>query len=111
VNTLNLTTRPLPALIIVGSIFPWANGAADEGLSDIEKRRLFEPTEAELRAESQGTIYIYNGLRDIDVQRALDDEFDRVEHMMFIRTRKTEPDGAAKRDNDTGEYEYEDDGC
>jgi hypothetical protein len=98
VNTLNLTTRPLPALIIVGSIFPWANGAADEGLSDIEKRRLFEPTEAELRAESQGTIYIYNGLRDIDVQRALDDEFDRVEHMMFIRTRKTEPDGAAKRD-------------
>ena len=30
---------------------------------------------------------------------------------MFIRTRKTDTDGALKRNEDTGEVEVEDDGC
>ena len=37
-----------------------------------------EPTPAELRAEAAGRIYIYDGLRDVDVQRALDEEFERL---------------------------------
>jgi hypothetical protein len=41
----------------------------------------------------------------------LHDEFDRVENMMFIRTKKTDEAGEVKRDADTGEVEYEDDGC
>ena len=57
------------------------------------------------------TIYIYDGLTDRDVQRALDDEFERVDSMMFIRTRKTDEDGKIKRDEDTGEVEVEGDGC
>ena len=38
--------------------------AAD--VSEIERRRLFNPIKAELRAEADGRIYIYDGLRDID---------------------------------------------
>jgi hypothetical protein len=83
--------------------------AAD--VSEFEQRRLFSPTEAELASEAEGRIYIYDGLTDIDVQRALHDEFDRVENMMFIRTKKTDEAGEVKRDADTGEVEYEDDGC
>jgi hypothetical protein len=45
------------------------------------------------------------------VQRALNEEFERVDNMMFIRTRQTDAHGAVKRDEDTGEVEYEDDGC
>jgi hypothetical protein len=86
-----------------------AASAAD--VSDIELRRLFNPTTAELAAESEGRIYIYDGLTDIDVQRALNEEFDRVEHMMFIRTRKTDDTGKVKRDAESGTVEYEDDGC
>jgi hypothetical protein len=88
-----------------------AGGAMAEGVRDIELRRLFEPTPAEIRAENAGSIYIYDGLRDLDVQRALEEEFDRVENMMFIRTKKTDAKGDVRRDEHTGAVESEDDGC
>ncbi|MGD8275279.1 MAG: hypothetical protein PVJ30_04920 [Thiohalocapsa sp.] len=78
---------------------------------DIELRRLFDPTQAEVASEAEGRIYIYDGLTDVDVQRALNEQFQRVENMMFIRTRKTDKAGEVKRDAETGEVDYEDDGC
>ena len=45
---------------------------------------------------------IYDGLDNTVVERALDEHFDRIEQMMFVRTRHTEPDGGVS---------YEDDGC
>lgn len=88
-----------------------AAGVSAEDVRDIELRRLFDPTHAEIASEAEGRIYIYDGLTDLDVQRALNEEFDRVENMMFIRTRKTDGAGEVKRDAETGEVEYEDDGC
>ena len=101
--------RLLPIALVSLSASLGNAGAAD--VSDIELRRLFDPTQAELAAESDGRIYIYDGLTDIDVQRALNEEFDRVENMMFIRTKQTDESGEVKRDEDTGAVEYEDDGC
>lgn len=101
--------RFLPAALV--SLTAWLGTAGAADVSEIELRRLFDPTQAELAAESEGRIYIYDGLTDIDVQRALNQEFDRVEHMMFIRTRKTDESGKVKRDTGTGAVEYEDDGC
>jgi hypothetical protein len=95
----------------VALIAAWTSAAPAADVSEIELRRLFEPTGVELAAEAKGKIYIYDGLRDIDVQRALDEEFERVDNMMFIRTRKTEESGKVKRDADTGAVQYEDDGC
>jgi len=83
--------------------------AAD--VADIEQRRLFDPTAGELAAEHGGRIYIYEGLRDTDIERAMEQHFDRIENMMFIRTIKTDEKGAVKRDAATGEIEIEDDGC
>ena len=83
--------------------------AAD--VSEIERRRLFEPIEAELRAEADGRIYIYDGLREIDIAHAMDQEFDRVESMMFIRTRLTDDSGEVRQDPETGTEIAADDGC
>ena len=83
--------------------------AAD--VSDIELRRLFEPTAAELTAEASGRIYIYEGLRDIDVERAMGEEFKRVESMMFIRTKKTTETGGIAKDPGKGTATVQDDGC
>ena len=85
--------------------------AAEADVSKIELRRLLDPTEAELAAEADGRIYIYDGLTDRDIQEAMNEEFERVENMMFIRTRKTDETGQVKRDAETGEVKYEDDGC
>jgi hypothetical protein len=46
---------------------------AGKDVRDIELRRLFEPTPAEQRAEASGRIYIYEGLRETDVARAMED--------------------------------------
>lgn len=102
--------RPLiPLCLGLSSLTSTLAHATD--VSEIELRRLFEPTQAELSAEQEGRIYIYDGLRDTDIQRALEEEFNRVENMMFIRTIKTDKEGEIKRDEETGEVEVEDDGC
>ena len=82
-----------------------------EDVRDIDLRRLFEPTEAEREEEATGRIYIYDGLRDIDVERAMRDEYDRIENMMFIREKKTDGKGQVLKDPATGEDVVEDDGC
>ena len=83
--------------------------AAD--VSEIERRRLFEPSKAELRAEADGRIYIYDGLRETDIAHAMEHEFDRVESMMFIRVRPTDEKGGILKDPATGEDLVQDDGC
>jgi hypothetical protein len=73
--------------------------------------RLFEPTSAQLEAESRGRVVIYDGLTDSVVNRALDEQFDRVGTMMFIRTIVTDEAGKPKRDVETGQLLVENDGC
>lgn len=61
---------------------------ASADVRDIELRRLFEPTPAEVQSEKSGRIYIYEGMRESDISRAMEEEFDRVDSMMFIRTQR-----------------------
>jgi len=84
--------------------------AAD--VRQIELRRLFEPTPAELRAEQAGRIYIYEDLRDTDVERAMKEQFHRVESMMFIRVRRTDKQGEVLKDPESGvPMMISEDGC
>lgn len=63
---------------------------------------LFNPSQEQLRAEQRGRVMIYDGLDNALVERALDEEFGRIEHMMFIRIRHPQPAGG---------YTVEDDDC
>ena len=83
--------------------------AAD--VSEIEKRRLFQPTQAELQEDAAGRIYIYDGLTQADIERAMDEELNRVESMMFIRVKKSDEQGKVVKDPETGYALVEDDGC
>ncbi|KAA6187799.1 hypothetical protein F2Q65_00720 [Thiohalocapsa marina] len=83
---------------------------ADE-LRDIQLRRLLEPTQAELAQEDKGRIYIYEALTHQDIDRAMDEEFERIDAMMFIRVPKTDASGKVKKDPHSGKVITEDDGC
>jgi hypothetical protein len=83
--------------------------AEDDALYRWYRERLFQPNERQIAEERAGKVVIYDGLLDTDVARALDEEFDRVDAMMFIRTVVTEPSGEPKRDEATGDIVADDD--
>lgn len=97
----------LPLILAAAAVTPLM--AAD--VRNIELRRLFEPTPSELQAERSGRIFIYEGLTDRDVDNAMEREFDRIEHMMFIRVKKTDAKGEVQKDAETGAAVVYDDGC
>jgi hypothetical protein len=67
-----------------------------------QKNVLFSPHQSQLRAEAKGRVMIYDGLESRVVDRAMDEQFDRIDNMMFIRIRHASEDG---------DYYVEDDGC
>jgi hypothetical protein len=50
-----------------------------------QERRLWEPTPKELEAERNGQVYIYDGLQQSEVDTAVEQQFGRIESMMFIQ--------------------------
>jgi hypothetical protein len=100
---MNTTAYLLAGAMLVSPLVGAGDVHGFKGSSDWQQRRLFEPLPAELVEEARGRIVIYDGMQDVDVERALDEEFDRVETMMFIRIKATDPQGEV--------VAYEDDGC
>jgi len=80
-------------------------------LTDWYMQQLFEPSNAQLQQEGVGRVQIYSGLRDTDVARALDEQFERIEYMMFTGTIMTDASGTELKDPETGEVLVENDGC
>jgi len=81
-----------------------ARASSDPAQTNLEQwllRRLNEPTERERAHEREGNVYIYDGLTDHQVDQALNLHFDRIEYMMFVGTRKTEPTTASLSDAET----------
>jgi hypothetical protein len=90
-------------VLLMGTVLSSPARAADANDS-FQSNALFNPTPAQLRAEARGRVMICDGLDNAVVDRVLDEQFDRIEHMMFIRTRQNTSDGD---DDDI----VEDDGC
>jgi hypothetical protein len=102
-------SRALIHNTLIGLLFgaALAQQAVAAGENDrYQYNALFNPAEAQLRAEDRGRVMIYDGLDNEVVERALDEQFERIEHMMFVRTRQT------KSDEEGGEEDNgDDDGC
>jgi len=70
--------------------------------SDYQLRRLADPTPAQRAAEQRGAIFIYDSLPFGQVSAALDQHFDRIQNMMFVRIHHlpTEAGGPAEVEDD-----------
>jgi len=75
-----------------------------------QMNRLFKPTRAQRTYERKGDVVIYDGLTDIMVEKAINQNFDRIQNMMFTRVVLTGKDGKPRRSDD-GELITADDGC
>jgi hypothetical protein len=74
-------------------------------------KRLFEPTPAQLQRETRGQVFIYHGLPDTVVDRAMTQEYDRLQSMMFTGVIITDDQGSPINDPETGTFLTVDDGC
>ena len=63
---------------------------------------LLNPGQEVLEAEMRGYVMIYDGLDNYLVERAMTEQFGRIENMMFVRIRHTDEEG---------EMMVEEDGC
>ena len=71
---------------------------------DYQERLLLHPTTKQLAAEQDGRVRIYDSLEIGLINTALDQQFNRIDHMMFSRIHHPPPSGA-------GPAAVEDDGC
>lgn len=82
----------LPGSVLLSALLVSVSFAA--GAEDgFQLKVLLAPEASVLQAEARGRVMIYDGLDEEVVERALDEQFDRIENMMFTRIRHTEPDG------------------
>jgi len=88
-----------------------ADQDADKALHDWQLRRLTQPLPQELTKERSGSVYVYDGLTDREVDAALTSHFDRIQYMMFVGTKKTDKQGNLKLDSATGQVMQESGGC
>ena len=92
--------------LLIGTLFAMAPVHATLSGDAIQEswqlNRLFNPDTAELRQEQRDTVFIYAGLTDRDVSRALDENFDRIESMMFTGIILTDNQGLPIKDPETG---------
>ncbi len=61
---------------------------------------LFTPSDSMLKAESRGRIMIYDGMDNETVERAMDEQFNRIDNMMFTNTHYVQDDGEEYIDDD-----------
>ncbi len=84
--------------ILVLLVIPSLAGQA--AAADWQTRRLLEPSATQQHAETRGSVYIYDGLHEDTVDRALDGQFGRIQNMMFVGVRHTTVAGDEFADDD-----------
>ena len=84
--------------------------AGDFNYESWQLARIFTPDTKALRTESKQQVFIFDGLKDKDVDRAMDVAFERVENFMFVSTVVTDEEGEVMHDP-LGRLVLEDDDC
>lgn len=84
--------------IYVNLIFQ--DSLADPAADEWQLQHLHQPSSAQRSAEQSGRIIIYDGIESEEIEQALDRQFERIDAMMFVRTRYPQPQGGYESDDD-----------
>ena len=89
---------PLIALLSVMVVLPDSAGAGD--FDQWQYQQLMQPSQSQLAMEAGGRVNIYDGMREADVEQAMDTQFERIGSMMFVRTVRVTDNGDIIEDSD-----------
>lgn len=98
----------LLTILPVGAV---QSGNVEMKIEQWQINRLFNPGENQRKQEQDGMVFIYDGIKGNIVNRVMDEEFDRLDSMMFTRTIITDEEGDPVLHPETGLAMIEDDGC
>lgn len=90
------------------------HSASSEELAAVEiwqNNTLFNPSKSVLEREHSGSVMIYDGITDREIERAMEEQFNRVQAMMFVNVVKTDEAGEVLTDPMTNQPLDSDDGC
>ena len=85
--------------------------ASQQSLERWQMNMIYQPSESVLEREARGFVHIYDGFDETQVERILDEKFERMDYMMVTRVRLTDSSGRILLDPDSGVALTEDDGC
>ena len=108
---MNTKIKNVLFILAISSVLSHSALADDDSQQSWQLSLLFNPGDHQHEMERRGRVFIYDGLRDTVVEQALDEQYDRIEGMMFVNTVVTDDDGVPLTDPETGELLVEDDGC
>ena len=118
---MSYATRVLQTHALLGFLFlgfaPCATADDERAIQDWQMQMLLQPTPAQIHMEQRkNRVFIYSRMKDSDVGLAMDQQFGRIQHMMFVNTlvtREREPTpGKASGGEPSGPAVVEeDDGC
>ena len=80
------------------------------GLHGVQYKRLTTPSNQQTKKESEGKVYLYIGMKDKEVEKVLDSDFDRIENFLFMSVIVTGKTGSPSR-NKQGQIVLESDDC
>lgn len=88
-------------IILAALALSWpAARATDLGASEYDRQLLHHPPASLLAREDRGEVTIYERVYAADIERAMDEQFERVDKMMFVHTLQREPDGSIEEEDD-----------
>jgi len=108
---MNTVTRTSVIAILLLAMAPVQAAFSQSIYEHWQLKRLYEPARMQIMLEEKGRVFIYEGLTDKQISRVMDQQFGRLENMMFIGTVVTDEKGEPKNDPKTGLIMKEDDGC
>ena len=87
--------------VVLLTILLASTSASAHAAGDIQHKMLFTPSDYLLKAEARGRVMIYDGLKSETIDKAMDDQFDRIDKMMFVRSLYPQENGEYKLENDS----------
>lgn len=97
-------------LLFAGGALSGAAPAMEMDLMyEFQLAQLLEPSTEQLQEEREGRIFIYDGIKESDIQLALDTQIDRIGSMMFVNVIWTDESGEPLVDSVTGDVLADDD--
>ncbi|MGA7799740.1 MAG: hypothetical protein WCC36_02930 [Gammaproteobacteria bacterium] len=112
---LHTTAKGLVRNTVLPVLLPLALAAGATGVQpepssqQWQHERLFHPIPQQLAREQRGSVFIYDGLTEHDIEAAMGQQFDRVGSMMFVNTVKTRETGTEVSGPEIPEPEADDD--